>query len=264
MTRLFVRSGGGMPGIDVHIGYWLAMEQAGIEASECRGTSAGAIVSALDAFGHRAQDMKIVVEGLRDKDIRDERWFWKMRAALWINWFLDNKPIKNLLTNFIPKDGNKFKKPCTVCAMRWGDCAPVYFSTKGEHSDYRDCVLASMSIAGVFPRVKINGEEYSDGGVRDNIPIPANYDMYDEVWVFIASAIPSSYKGRDTVITSLKRQVDALMFDQPCDVVDRFIDNPKFRIVWYKYEAPNGALRFDHQLIEEAYNFARHEIRRWL
>ena len=264
MRRLFVRSGGGMPGIDMHIGYWLALEQAGIEATECIGTSAGAIVSALDASGMKASDAKIIVSRLTDKDIRKERWFWKWRSAFYINWFLSNDPIKKLFKDLLPQNGRDYKKKCRVCAMRWKDCEPVYFSTTNTSFNYRDCVLASMSIAGVFPRVKLGDEEYSDGGPRDNIPVPTYIDDYDEVWVLIASAVPDSYKGRDTIITALKRQADALMYDQPCDIVDRYASNPKVRIVWMRARTPNGALHFDHNLIEEAYHFARHEIKRWL
>lgn len=34
-TTLYVRSGGGLPGLDIHAGIWLALESAGIRATHC-------------------------------------------------------------------------------------------------------------------------------------------------------------------------------------------------------------------------------------
>jgi predicted acylesterase/phospholipase RssA len=40
---LFVRSGGGLMGLDIHCGIWSALAERGIEPTDCHGTSAGAI-----------------------------------------------------------------------------------------------------------------------------------------------------------------------------------------------------------------------------
>jgi NTE family protein len=262
MNRLFVRSGGGMPGLDIHVGYWLALEEAGIVADECRGTSAGAIMSAFDASGVTAKETKEIINNLEDRDVRDERFMWKLRVATGINWFLDNKLIRALLKDYVAGYTAEYEKECTVCAMRWSDLEPVYFNNMDYDDDFRECVIASMSIAGVFPRIKINNVEYSDGGTRDNVPVPLDLRMYDEVYVLIATGIPQGYKGRDTILTSLLRQSDALMYDQPCDIVEEYRDNPKVKILWMRTETPKGSLHFDHNLIDKAYQYAKQEIRR--
>jgi predicted acylesterase/phospholipase RssA len=61
---LFVRSGGGLPGLDIHCGIWLALEQAGIRADANSGTSAGAAVAALDSAGWSAADAKQLLSTL--------------------------------------------------------------------------------------------------------------------------------------------------------------------------------------------------------
>lgn len=57
MTKLFILSGGGMRGLDVLAGQLQGLADAGITPTAICGTSAGAAIGALAAFGRPADEI---------------------------------------------------------------------------------------------------------------------------------------------------------------------------------------------------------------
>lgn len=246
---LFVRSGGGMPGLDIHAGINLALYKNGIRATHNVGCSAGAIVAALDSNGFSPLAIEMLIRSLTDYDVRKERFAWKARA-LWVDYFLEHEPIVALLKKLLPAEFGDLVKPLQVAATRCRDAGKVLFPGTYFISP-REAVLASMSIHGVFPTVSIDDELYCDGGVRNNLPLPRDWENYDEVWLIIATP-PTSYRQRSGILARLMLNIAWLMRDQIEDVIEQTSGNPKVKVIWPNVGKFSAMLRFDHDLINLA------------
>ena len=140
---LFCWSGGGLPGLDIHAGIWLALEEMGIESTANAGTSAGAIMAAMNSTGMGAVTACTILHGLKDSDVRAERFMWKVRIP-WISCFLENKPIGELLARHLPATFEKLQKPLQVFATKDETAESVAF----VGGQLIGSVLASMAICG--------------------------------------------------------------------------------------------------------------------
>ncbi len=219
---LVVRSGGGIPGLQAHAAMWLSLARRGIVATECCGTSAGAIVSGFDASGIAPEMFAGIVSGLRDRDVRDELLFWRSRYALpffRLQHFLRHEPIERLLDKYVARDFEAMAKPLRVWATVFNTGRAFEF-TAGMGVSARRAILASMSIAGVFPRVPLLGTEFCDGGTCANLPLPDDWQQFDDVWLLIGT---NRADGRepDGGISCLLRNVFFMMRDQIEDPVQR-------------------------------------------
>jgi len=275
IKRLFCWSGGGLPGLDIHTGIWKALTELEITPTANAGTSAGAIMAAFCSAGISQSDIEALLRSLSDADVRSERFAWKVRA-LWIDWFLDNAPIRALLTKLLPERFMDLRMPLSVVATRVRDGAQTTFHAE-EFTAVKlvDAVLASMSISGVFPHVNIStgdvrfSEDYADGGVRANLPLPANWREFDEIYLLIASR-PVEYgtsgqpaiAGQPAVhgiLAKLMLNLDWYALDQIEDTVAllttefKRLRGPRVHVIWPAIGREAGALRFRHEFIDQAY-----------
>jgi len=243
---LFCWSGGGFPGVDIHIGIWKALEEKHIYADANAGTSAGAIIAALNSSGRSCATAEKIVRSLRDKDIRRERIAWKLRM-FWLPSFLSLKPIEKILSRLLPGTFGKLLKPLSVfCTVdKTGDPAEI------RTGDLPQAVLASMAISGVFPNVS----GYSDGGTVANLPLPSGWEEeYDEVYLLIASRSLKYKRRRKSILSRLFYNIDLLMEDQLRDTIALAeAMHPCVRVIRPDISPRSGTLRFDHDLIDKAY-----------
>jgi predicted acylesterase/phospholipase RssA len=246
---LFCRSGGGMPGLDIHCGMWLALAEAGIEATECWGTSAGAIVAGLDASGMRPERAAMMLAGMRDEDVRMEIPLWKVRVV-WLDHWLRPEPIRALLERWLPASWAGMTKACGMVAVRTATGA-VANVARAELGSPADAALASMSIAGIWPAVQMrDGHEYVDGGARENLPLPSGWQAFDEVWLLIANGGARTYRKESGILTNLMRNIDFMRQDQVDDTLRRVAGGRTVRVLRPEVGPTKGMLRFDHELIE--------------
>ncbi len=256
---LFVRSGGGLPGLDIHAGIWQALSEAGIHSTHNAGCSAGAIMAALDSAGRSAEEVCGLLRGLSDADVRRERFAWKLRLP-WVDYFLDSAPIRDLLAKWLPARWSDLRKPLEVVAthVETGECIRFGDSEGLQLNDALvSLVLASMSISGVFPWVTIGGAHFADGGVRANLPLPKCHADFDEIWLLIATR-PIRYRRRARgILSRLLLNLDWYAYDQIADVLEATGGRSKFRVIWPALYPDGGALRFDHRLIQDAYEQTR-------
>lgn len=261
----FCRSGGGFPGIDIHAGIWLALEDAGIVATDCLGTSAGAVVGAFDADRYTASRCAQIVRALRDEDVREERRWWKVRAP-WIDSFLGFGKITRVLSELLPWNFNVLQKPLTALATNDATGEGVELRT----GELIPAIEASMAISGVFPRVEVipfddghaeAGVVCSDGGTTANLPLPGCVGPEDEVWLLIARR-PLAYAGGDNMLTRLLWNLDLLAEAQVRETVEQAVCvwGSKVKIIRPEVSVHNGALHFDHSLIQEAHAGAAKQI----
>jgi predicted acylesterase/phospholipase RssA len=149
--------------------------------------------------------------------------------------------------------------PLSVEVTRVKDGRRVAFDQAQNVSvGVREAVLASMSIYGVFPTVKIWGAEYADGGPRANLPLPWGWNKYDELYFLIAQR-PIDYAHRSHGIPyRLLLNSDWRAMDQVLDTIamarsfEKRREGPRVYVIWPEIGKEAGSLRFSHGLIREA------------
>ena len=190
-------SGGGARGI-AHIGAIRALEEAGIPIHAVSGTSAGSVVGALYAAGHRADTMMDFVkdsslwkilkpgfpnDGLITLGYLEER----LKAYVRVNNFEDlHKPLYVSVTNLnegkeeIIHSGNLFEP-----------------------------ILCSCSIPMVFKPVRMNGSLYVDGGLLDNLPAKSLVGKVDVlIGINVMPRVTVSQRALNNVFGILSRSFD--------------------------------------------------------
>ena len=255
MKRLFVRSGGGLPGLDIHAGIWDALEMAGIYPTHVSGTSAGAIASAFQAGPMLDADIfHGLISSLSDEQVRVERPLWKLRVP-WIGWYLDSAPILSLLEHYLPEHFDRLTLQLQCWAVNARDGGAVNVARPELARSPAEAALASMSICGVFAPVRLlDGNEYFDGGPAMNLPVPANANDFDEIYLLVATGRPGSYSDDESMLTRLIHNAHWMMDDQIHDTIAQAREScrAKVHVIWPDLPTPRGALHFDHNLIDQA------------
>lgn len=250
-NTLFVMSGGGLPGIDIHAGIWLALEERGIVADDISGTSAGAIVGALDAAGWKAAGFADHLRRYDTDQLCHYRPFWKFRLP-WIDSIMDNDRVAAALEGMLPLEWSGFRKSFFAWAVNKRTGNQVNVARPELTAIPAEAILASMAICGLFPAVALDdGEEYIDGGVRFNLPLPPNWMDYGRIYLLIAKQRPQDYRGTG-VVSNLVRNVNVMMLDQIYDVLDATRGAPNVTVIWPDISGAGSMLRFDHTLIDAA------------
>ena len=260
---LFVRSGGGLPGLDIHVGIWQALDELGIKADACHGTSAGAIISAFDAYEHSVSEIRQLICGLSEEDVLDYRRLWMLRVPF-INSFIQPDKIHALLDRELD-----YGFACRKELVTWSTNARTGYGTNTFRPELAQtpaqAVIASMSISGVFPPTKLlDGDDYTDGGVSANLPVPpvALLKEYDHVYLLIATGDDAKYNEDNSLLTQLLQNVAWLQEDQRNDTIDHTftaLGYAKVTVIKPELSTP-GMLHFDHRLIEEAYAWTKKQL----
>jgi len=205
-------------------------------------------MAAFNSTGMHNADAEGILRWLSDKDVRRERFMWKSRM-FWIDSFMKHEPIRKLLTDNLPEKFFQLVKPLAI-SVTDEKSARQEILLEG---DLHEAVLASMSISGIWPPVKIGGQLYSDGGTTANLPMPGNVAEYDEVYLLISKR-PIDYKKTRGLLTRWMRNVDIMFEDQMRETIELARSTCKVvRVVWPETTVPNGSLHFDHTLIDDAY-----------
>lgn len=152
-------SGGGARGI-AHIGVIKALRDHGIDPVVVSGTSAGSIVGALLAAGKTPEDM---LDFVKDSSILKI-----IKLEMPSRGLATMSYLRARLAEFIPNDSfSSLRKPLFIAVtnLNTGLCEHLY-----EGSLF-DAVAASSSIPLIFKPVVMNGSQYVDGGLLDNLPL---------------------------------------------------------------------------------------------
>ena len=159
MNLGLVLSGGGMRGA-AHIGAIKALEEHNLYPTHIAGTSAGAIVGALYAYGYIWEDILRFFKSIQILDIK--------KYALNKPGFIDAEKFYPQFKNYIKNDDFSFlKKDLSITATNILNGNLEIFD-KGE---LIKPILASAAIPGIFAPVKINDSYYIDGGSLNNFPV---------------------------------------------------------------------------------------------
>ncbi|WP_339896361.1 patatin-like phospholipase family protein [uncultured Algibacter sp.] len=159
MNLGLVLSGGGMRGA-AHIGAIKALEEHNLYPTHIAGTSAGAIVGALYAYGYKWEDILKFFKSVQILDIK--------KYALNKPGFIDAEKFYPEFKNYIINDDFPFlKKDLSITATNILNGNLEIFD-KGE---LIRPILASAAMPGIFAPVKINDSYYIDGGTLNNFPV---------------------------------------------------------------------------------------------
>lgn len=154
-----ILSGGGMRGA-AHIGAIKALEEHGIIPTHIAGTSAGAIVGALYAYGYNWED---ILKFFREVNILDIK-----KYALNKPGFIDAEKFYPGFKTYLENDDfSVLKKELSITTTNILNGKLEIFN----NGELIKPVLASAAIPGIFSPVKINESYYVDGGTLNNFPV---------------------------------------------------------------------------------------------
>jgi len=161
MKKIGLALGGGAILGAAHIGVLKALEERDIRPSVISGTSIGALVGALYAFGKSWEEIKDLALRLKWMDIT--------QISLSTYGLLSLNKVDNLLLDEIGSlNVEDAKLPLGLVCTNIQSGKKVV-KTKGPLSA---AVQASMSIPGIFKPVILEDEMLVDGGIVENVPIP--------------------------------------------------------------------------------------------
>lgn len=198
--KVGIALGGGAVLGAVHVGVLKALEEKNIKINAICGTSAGAIVAALYAFGKTpAQIEKIVVE-----------FEWKKLSSLTLSKYgvLSNDKIGEIIKLNI--GDKKFKDANIPLGMIATDI------TTGEKvvldkGSVADAVVASTCIPGIFIPVEIGGRFLVDGGIVENVPLSCLKNKDVDYLIGVDLVPERSYKKPENVIEVLYNSFNFLV-----------------------------------------------------
>ena len=169
MNLGLVLSGGGMRGA-AHIGAIKALEEHNLYPNHIAGTSAGAIVGALYAYGYKWKDILTFFKGIQILDIK--------KYALNKPGFIDAEKFYPEFKKYIKNDDFSFlEKTFSLTATNILNGRSEIFD-KGE---LIKPILASAAIPGIFAPVKIKDSYYIDGGSLNNFPVELLKSRCDKI-----------------------------------------------------------------------------------
>ena len=160
MKKLALVLGGGAAKGYAHIGVIKVLEQHGIKPDLIVGTSMGALVGAMYAAGKTTEHIEKLVS--KFNSIGN----FSLMSTIFKGNVLNISKVKKILNNELgemKQEETDIKFVCVATDMRTG-CAKNF-----KRGKLKDNVLASISIPGIFPSMKIDDSVYCDGGLVNNL-----------------------------------------------------------------------------------------------
>jgi NTE family protein len=158
--------GGGAVFGAAHVGVLRAIEEKKIDISYISGTSIGALVAALWAFGIGWGK----IAGLA----KDTKWLDISSLSLSKFGILSNKGIRKLMNENIGESTfDDAKIPLAMIATDISNGEKVVLKS----GNVADAVMASACIPGIFIPVEIDNRMLVDGGIVENIPLSPLEEM---------------------------------------------------------------------------------------
>lgn len=152
-------SGGGSKGL-AHVGAIKALEEYGIQPTHVAGSSAGAIVGALYAYGYSWETMMRFFKSVKVLNFT--------KFALGKPGFLDAEKYYSEFKTYFRKDSfDGLQKELIITATDILNGRIKIF----QEGELIKPILASAAFPGVFTPVQIGDDYYVDGGVMDNFPV---------------------------------------------------------------------------------------------
>lgn len=181
--------GGGAVLGAAHIGVLKAIEEYRISISYVGGTSIGALVGALFAFGKSWQEIRDVALNMS----------WTEISALTLSQYalLSNTKLGRLVKETI--GDVRFDQahiPLAMVATDIGSGQKIVM-TEG---DVASAVMASACIPGIFCPVERNGHLLVDGGLIENVPVSSVIELGAEITIGVNLASRQALKKPENIV----------------------------------------------------------------
>jgi NTE family protein len=223
---LALGGGGALALSEIGVLQWF--EEHHIPVDEIAGTSMGSIVGALYATGHTPEEMLHV---LTNEEVSSVFRFQQPYAALSFRRREDGRELPNAITLGL-KHGVSFRNSLLTDSglnelldrefLRYNDQTdfndlPIPFRCQATdlnaaktvtfaRGSLQDAVRASASIPGVFRPFELDGHEYVDGAVLENLPTPDIKAMRADVILAVSLPLQPVGKGDlDSILGVLNR-----------------------------------------------------------
>jgi NTE family protein len=279
--RALVLSGGGAKGA-YQVGAlekWI--EDDGIDYDAFVGTSVGAINCAClaQASPGKLKDTYLFLRELwwnLENGKIYKKWFMGELAALWKPSVYCAAPLRQFIIDYLNYDAlKKSGRKLRVVAVSWRTGAKIVATE--EFLELEKWVYASASQPVFFDPAEIDGELYTDGGLRDIAPIGEAIKLgADEIDVIITGDPESPYdwdtKGQHTVQYALHMagiMADEILLNdiKICELKNRMADlgepYKKIKIRLLKPSRGVGeSLDFSHEKIREMITFGYEDVKK--
>ena len=183
--------GGGAARGFAHVGVIQVLEEAGIKPDLVVGTSAGSLVAAIYASGKTGAQLQQVAETMDEAAITD----WTL--PLFGRGVLRGEALARYVSAQV---GGKLLEDM---ALPLGIVATDLHTGQGilfRRGDTGTAVRASSAVPAVFQPVKINGQEYVDGGLVSPVPVRYARQMGAELVLAVdISSAPEGNPANDTL-----------------------------------------------------------------
>jgi NTE family protein len=221
MKEIVVALGGGGAKGSAHIGVLRVLEREGFSIRAVSGTSAGAIVASLYAYGYRPDEIQRLMsmadpDGLFARQ-RDDGPSWMGIHGL-------HDLLEEALGDCCFED---LRLPCAVTAVDL-DTAERLVLGRGRALD---AVLASIALPGVFPARTLGGRTLVDGGVMDPVPVSVARMLKPGLPVVaVALSVPfgqwadMSQPQQASTMPILNRYLSRLRFSRALGIFMRSVD----------------------------------------
>jgi len=164
-----VLSGGGVRGF-AHLGVLQALDELGIRPDAISGVSAGAIIGALYAAGHKPEKILAFMKG--------NSYFGWSNFLFKGDGFFSMKPMADALKKQIPQDSfESLRIKLFVTATDFTKNKEVIFS----EGKLFGAVISSASVPVIFEPVKYGDSLLIDGGVLNNFPVEPLQNKCDKL-----------------------------------------------------------------------------------
>ena len=181
--------GGGAVLGAAHIGIFKALDELDIPISCVAGTSIGAFVASLFAFGKNWQEMKEISGDINWLDV----------SSLTLSQYalLSNKKIGELIKGTIGDvEFNQADIPLAVITTDISTGQKVIL----KEGNVAQSVMASTCIPGVFKPVNIDNRQLVDGGIVENVPISPLLEMGADIILAVDLLGKPLYKKPEHII----------------------------------------------------------------
>ena len=161
-TRIGLALGGGAAKGTAHIGVLRALEENNIRVDMIAGTSVGAAIAALYAFGKPVEDIYAIA---RDMSASKLSGFTLRKKG-----FVSTRRMEELLADLLGDVNIEDAAiPLAIVATDIRSGAKTIF----RNGPVVKAIAASAAVPGIFVPVEIDGHEYVDGGLVENVPVSA-------------------------------------------------------------------------------------------
>lgn len=192
--------GGGTALGFAHIGVLKAFEDGGVPIDFISGTSAGAIIGALYAFGVSFKDIEDEANSLN----------WKKAAKLHPSklGIASNDAVRKILEKHIGKKADIIdaRIPLAIVATDIESGAKIVFKS----GNAVEAVLASSCLPGLFAPVQIQGMLLVDGGIVENVPVSPLRGMDADIIVGVNLLRYRKYARPENIMDVLSNSFDMI------------------------------------------------------